>query len=163
MAYCSYCAAALDPAQAMCTRCGRAVAAEPAPVPVPVVNKMPSSVQLGTGLLVASLVISLFSLAGLLMMAGMGRLPVAFFLRTLGLWILEIVLIVCIWQRQAWARIAIALLLAWSICNLMLTVLRVGGSIGLISNLVVPFLVDAARLCAVYLLFRPTSNAWFKK
>lgn len=65
MAYCSYCAAALDPALTMCTRCDRAVAAEPAPVPVSVMNRIPSSVQLGTGLLVASLVISLFSLVGL--------------------------------------------------------------------------------------------------
>jgi hypothetical protein len=77
--------------------------------------------------------------------------------------ILWIVLMICVWQRQAWARIAIALLLFWGITNLMTTGLRMGGSMASAASLAFPLLIAIMRACAVYLLFRPDSNAWFKK
>jgi hypothetical protein len=70
--------------------------------------------------------------------------------------------LVCIWQRQAWARIALILVLVWGIGNLMMGMLRIGASYPFM-NLFVPILVDGLRVGAVYLLFRPASNAWYRK
>jgi hypothetical protein len=101
------------------------------------------------------------SLASIFVMPNMlSRMPAILLGRTIGLWILWIVLTILVWQRQAWARIAILLLLAWSLMNLMLTGLRFSTAI---FALVVPLLIDALRIAAAFLLFKPESNAWFKK
>jgi hypothetical protein len=163
MAYCSYCAAVLDPNVTICARCGHATAAAPMPaavVPVAVVAR-PSAVTVASVLLLISCLISLMSLASIFVMPNMlSRMPAILLGRTIGLWILWIVLTILVWQRQAWARIAILLLLAWSLMNLMLTGLRFSTAI---FALVVPLLIDALRIAAAFLLFKPESNAWFKK
>jgi len=165
MAYCSYCAAVLDPTQTMCARCGHAAPiapippAAPIPVAVPViVDARPSAVTVASALLLLSCLISLMSLASMLIMPS--RIPSVFLARSGGLWILWVVLTILVWQRQSWARIAILVLLAWSLVNLMLTGLRLSAAI---FALLVPLLIDALRIGAAFLLFKQESNAWFKK
>jgi len=157
--YCSYCAGVLDPSQAVCPKCGR-----PAPVAaVAAPDERPSSVRLAALLLVIALGISLLSTTSLLLNPGLiGRLPAWFYARTIGFLVLEIVLLVCIWQRQGWARIGLALVLVWGIGSLMMSMLRMGASYPFV-NLFVPILVDGLRIGAVYLLFKPASNAWYRK
>lgn len=83
-----------------------------------------------------------------------------FLVRSIGFLVLWIVLTTLVWQRQTWARIAIVLLVAWSLGNLMLTGLHVSLAV---FALAVPLLIDTMRIVAALLLFRPQSNAWFKK
>jgi hypothetical protein len=157
--YCSYCAGVLDPSQAVCPKCGRPVPAAPVAAAAP--NERPSSVNLAALLLLIALGLSLLSTASIFLNPRMyNHLPVSFFARTIGFLVLEIVLLVCIWQRQAWARIA--LVLVWGIGNLLMSILRIGASFAFVS-LAVPILVDGLRVGAVYLLFRPNSNAWYGK
>jgi hypothetical protein len=160
MAYCSYCAAVLDPTQNVCSRCGR-----PLPTAAPaVVEGRPSSVRLAGILLLISCVISLLSLAGTLLTSGMVfRMPAQFLVRPIAFGILWIVLTILVWQRQGWARIAILLILAWSIANLLISMLRIGGALTLAFSLAFALLVDALRAGAAYLLFKPDSNTWYKK
>jgi hypothetical protein len=157
MAYCSYCAAVLDANQPMCLRCG-----QPAPGPVPtMVNARPSAVRLACVLLLVSCLISFASVASIFLAPKiMSRMPALFLARSIGLWVLWVVLTILVWQRQAWARIAILLLLAWSLGNLVLTSLRFSVAV---FALAIPFLIDALRIGAAFLLFKPESNAWFKK
>ena len=156
MAYCSYCAAVLDPGVAICARCGHAAPVASAPVPV-AVNGRPSAVTVASALLLISCLISLMSLATLFITPS--RIPGVFLARSIGLSVLWVALTILVWQRQSWARIAILLLLAWSLVNLMLTGLRIRAAIFV---LVVPLLIDALRIGAAFLLFKPESNAWFK-
>jgi len=161
MAYCSFCAAVLDPGTTICARCGHAAPVAPIPVaapPIAVVDARPSAVTLASVLLLVSCLISLTSLASILIMPS--RIPALFVARTIGLWILWVVLTILVWQRQSWARFAILLLLAWSLVNLMLTGLRFTVAI---FALIVPLLIDVLRIGAAVLLFKPDSNAWFKK
>jgi hypothetical protein len=115
--------------------------------------------------LLIALGISMLSTASIFLNPRMyNHLPVSFFARTIGFLVLEIVLLVCLWQRQAWARIALVLVLVlvWGIGNLLMSMLRIGASFAFLS-LAVPILVDGLRVGAVYLLFRPNSNAWYGK
>jgi len=157
MAYCSYCAAVLDAGQPVCSRCGRPAPTAPAPATMPaqvVVGTRSSNVRIATILLLISCVISLFSLAGTFLM---GRLPAVFLFRTVGLWVVWVVLTILVWQRQSWARIAIALLIAWSVANLLISILRVGTSVGLLFSLGLTVVIVGLRVCAVYLLFKKDS------
>jgi hypothetical protein len=115
-------------------------------------------------LLLISCVISLLSLAATLLTSGMvSRMPAQFLVRPIAFAILWIVLTILVWQRQAWARIAILLILAWSIANLLFSMLRIGGALTLVFSLAFALLVDALRAGAAYLLFKPDSNTWYKK
>jgi hypothetical protein len=158
MAYCSYCAAILDPAQPVCARCGRPAptAAPPASAAV-TVNERPSSIRVAAILLLISCLISMLSLAPALL-----RLPPMFLVRTVTLLAAWIVLTILIWQRQAWARIAILVLIVWAVGNLLITSLRIGESGTLAFSLAFPLLIDALRIAAAYLLFKPESSTWFK-
>jgi hypothetical protein len=158
MAYCSHCAAALVPDQPVCARCGRPAPVAPASVAVGVTR--PSSILLAVTLLLISWAISLLSLAAILLTHGGVILINARSVVPLVLWI---VFVIFLWQRQSWARIAILLLLAWSIGNLALVFLRIPASSAVIWSLAVPIAVNVLRLCAAYMMFTPASNAWFKK
>jgi hypothetical protein len=70
-----------------------------------------------------------------------------------------ILLVIGLWQRQGWARFAILLLIVWGLGTLIFTMIRVG----VLWTFAIPLAIAALRLCAVYLFFRPESNAWFKK
>lgn len=76
--------------------------------------------------------------------------------------LLWIVFILFLWQRQSWARIAIVVLIAFVVLNLSFSILRYGGAIyGWRWTILIA--EEIMRVCAAYLLFRPESNAWFKK
>jgi Na+/proline symporter len=155
--YCSFCAANLEPGQAMCPRCGRetgAVAGE----------ERPGSVRVAALLLLIAWGIGLLSLSGLFVQPGLiARLPAYFFARTIALAILWIVLTILIWNRQGWARIGIVLVLVWSIGTLLFNLLRMPGGVAMAVSLAVPVVVDVLRICAVYLLTKPESNKWYSK
>jgi hypothetical protein len=168
--YCSYCAGVLDPSQAVCPKCGRPVPAATAPVAVPIIataaptGERPSIVRVAALLLLIALGMSMLSVAGYMLRPGVfSRLPASYFARSIGFQVLEIVLLVCIWQRQAWARIGLALALVWAIGNLLITILRVGGSVAFASTFLVSILVAGLRVWALYLLFKPESNRWYRK
>lgn len=163
MAYCSYCAAVLDPGQQVCARCGRPSAVAPIPPPAALPAR-PSSVRLAAIFLLISWAVSLLTLISIFVAHTLAtRLPALFLLRSVGLWILWIVLIIAIWQRHNWARIGALLLFLWSIGTLVFSVLNLGGSGTLALSLAFPLLVNALRACAVYLLFKPETNLWFQK
>jgi hypothetical protein len=73
------------------------------------------------------------------------------------------VLPICIWARQNWARFAVVVFLVWAIGNLSFTILRYAGSSAISLTLAIPLLTDAIRVWAAVLLFKPESTAWFKK
>jgi hypothetical protein len=153
MAYCSYCAALLNPTHSVCARCGR-----PTPITPDAVSERPASIRIAAILLLLSCLISVLSLATALL-----RVPSLFLLRTITLLAAWIVLTILIWQRQAWPRIAVLVLIVWAVGNLLVTALRIGASGALAFSLVLPLLVDALRIAAAVLLFKPESSAWFKK
>src|SRR6202035_1105843 len=99
--YCSYCAAVLEPNQQLCPRCGR-------PTGTPTGDARPSAVSAGIMLLGVSWVIGLLSLAPSLFRIGL-RFS---FLQTIFFTFVWLALIVALWQRQGWARIAVVLLIA---------------------------------------------------
>jgi hypothetical protein len=157
--YCSYCAGVLEPGQTICPRCGRQVGATPA-----LVSERPSSVRLAAILLLISWGLGLLSFAILFQSASLiTHLPVYYFARTAGFSVLGIVLIVCIWLRQAWARIGMVLFVGWGILTLLIAIQRVPGSSTAMAGLAFPLLVAALRLGGIYFLFKPDSNAWFSK
>jgi uncharacterized paraquat-inducible protein A len=143
----------------MCPRCGRQVGATPA-----LVNERPSSVRLAAILLLISWGLGLLSFSILFQSASLtARLPAFYFLRTAGFSVIGIVLIVCIWLRQVWARIAMVLFVGWGILTLLIAMQRISGSAMAMAGLAVPLLVAALRLGGIYFLFKPDSNAWFSK
>jgi hypothetical protein len=160
MAYCSYCAAVLDAGQPFCARCGRPVAG----VAPAAVEARPSSVRLATILLFIAWGASFLSLAAFLLNPSLlRRMSVLIPLRMVGLSLLWMVLPICIWARQNWARFALVVLLVWAIGNLAFTILRYAGSSAISLTLAMPLLTDAIRVWAAVLLFKPESTAWFKK
>ena len=79
-------------------------------------------------------------------------------------WVLWIVIGICFWKGQNWARWVALLLLAWTLMNTMLTLARVGGAVFLRWSFGVVILIAALRICALYLVFVPAeSKAWFTK
>lgn len=156
--YCSYCAAVLVPGQAACPKCGRAMEAAAAG------GSRPSSVRVATILLLVSEALVFLMFASLTASPGMiSRLPGLFLLRTFGFFVIAIVLIVCLWQRQGWARIAMALFVLWGVANLAISIMWTSRSVGIAPSFLVAGLADVLRLCALYLLFKPESNAWYRK
>jgi hypothetical protein len=162
MAFCSYCAAALDPALAMCAQCGRV--SEPLPVAAAPSQARPFSVTQAGVLLLAAFVISVLSFGRLLTTPSIiSRLGPVYWIRTIGFWIAWIVALSFFWQRQNWARIAIALLVVWHVGNLGWILMRNLG-LGTVSfSFAIALLIAVARLAALVLMFTPDSNAWFKK
>jgi hypothetical protein len=165
MAYCSYCAAVLDPGQPVCARCGRPAAVAAATPSAPAVaEKRPSSVRLATILLLIAWGANFLSLAGFLVNPSVfTRMSVLVPLRMVGLSLLWMVLPICIWARQNWARFAVVVFLVWAIGNLAFTIYRYAGSSTIALTLAMPLLTDALRVWAAVLLFKPESTAWFKK
>jgi hypothetical protein len=163
MAYCSYCAAVLDVNQTVCPHCGRSNAVAPAPASV-VINERPSSVRLAAILFLIALGVGLLSIANVAMRSNGAILEsLAFLIPTVGIWFLWIVLVLFLWQRQGWARIVILLLLAWNVVNLLLSILRIAASGTAVWGFAIALAAAALRVYAAYLMFRPESNAWFKK
>jgi hypothetical protein len=164
MAYCSYCAAVLDAGQPACARCGRPVAAVvPAVAPV-AVEARPSSIRLATIVLFIAWGVNFLSLAAFLLNPSVfTRMSVLIPLRMVGLSLVWMVLPICIWARQNWARFAVVVFLVWAIGNLAFTVSRYAGSGVIALTVATPLLTDALRVWAAVLLFKPASTAWFKK
>jgi hypothetical protein len=167
--YCPYCAAVLDAGQPACTRCGRPVpTAAPTPTAPPplsaVADARPSSIRLAAVLLFIAWGVSLLSLASIVLRpAIVTRMAPGVLARIVGLSVLWLALPILIWQRQNWARVVVPLLLAWSIGTLMISILRIGGSVFLVVTFVIPVLVNALRVAAAVLLFKADSNDWFKR
>jgi|ERR1700722_4836241 hypothetical protein len=164
--YCPNCAAVLDPSQKFCSRCGQPSGVEPgvAPTPAPFTasEKCPSSVQIAIILLSITCAISLVSTANIFLVHHAAASPV-FLTRSIGLTLLLILLVIALWQRQGWARIAILVLIVWGLGTLMFSVIRFAASSIAVWTFAIPLAIAAMRLGAVYLMFRPESNAWFKK
>jgi hypothetical protein len=161
MAYCSYCAAVLDPNLSVCPQCGHASAVAPS-------GKNPQAVRTAGILLLVSVAISILALAANLLNRPM--VPYVFLIRTIGFWLVWIVLVILLWQRRAWVRIAILLLIAWNIGNIALTLVRLsqlprppGTSVSLDWSIFVTVALDGLRIYAAYLTFKPESTAWLKK
>jgi hypothetical protein len=154
--YCSYCAAVLEPNQQICARCGRPTAVPPAAL---VADARPSSVTAAIMLLLIAWVIGLFSFAAILFRIGMrfSFIQSAFFS------ILWIALIIALWQRQSWARIAVVVLIAWNVANLTMTFIRIAGMNASMWGLSIVVGESIMRVAAAILLFGPPSNAWFRK
>jgi hypothetical protein len=164
MAYCSYCAAVLDVGQPFCARCGRPVAGVAPAVAPPAVEARPSGVRLATILLFIAWGVNFLSLAGFLLNPSVfTRMSVLIPLRMVGFSLLWMVLPICVWARQNWARFAVVVFLVWAIGNLAFTLLRYAGSSAISLTLAIPLLTDAIRVWAAVLLFKPESTAWFKK
>jgi hypothetical protein len=164
MAYCPNCAAVLDPAQKFCSRCGQpSPAFAPAPAqPVTGGDERPSSVIAGIVLLAISFAISIMSVANILISYPRAATPM-FLTRSFGFDILWILFTIGLWQRQGWARFAILLLTLWSAGNLLYGVIRVASSGAAIYGFALPLGIAALHVGALVLLFRPDSNAWFKR
>jgi hypothetical protein len=165
MAYCSYCAAVLDPAQPACSRCGNAtgavVTAPQIVTPIVASEQRPSSIRIAVVLLLISAAIGILSIANVFLRYHAVVSPFLL-MRTIGLTTLMILLMIALWQRQSWARIVIALLIAWGVGGLILSIIRF-PAFGARWTFAISIAIDAVRLFAVYLMFKPESNAWFKK
>jgi zinc-ribbon domain len=160
MAYCPNCAAVLDPSQKFCSRCGQASAALHAPAQTLSPRQRPPSLQISVALLLISCAISLASVANLFLTFRRAASPI-FLTRSVGLTILMILLVIGLWQRQGWVRIAILALIVWGLGTLIFSMIRVAASGVAPWTFAIPIAIDALRLCAVYMFFRPESNAWF--
>jgi hypothetical protein len=157
MAYCSFCAAPLEANQTMCNRCGRS------PEAVASAGR-PGSVTTAGILLTVAFVLGILSLGGLLLRPGIiPLLPMTYWIRTIGVSALWIVVLLCYWQRQGWARIGIVLLTLWAVGNLMLALTRNLSLAALSFSLAFALLLAILRIGAVVLMFTPASNAWFKR
>jgi hypothetical protein len=130
------------------------------PMPAPAADERPSSVKTAVTLLLIAFGIGLL---GDLALISTSRLPSTFFLRALMYLALDIALIAGVWKRQAWARIVLAVLLVWVVGNLSVTLIRFGGALSFAWSLGFTVLCEVLRAVAIFLLFRPDSNAWFKK
>jgi hypothetical protein len=167
MAYCANCAAVLDPAQRFCSSCGQpsgtpaVVVSMPAP---PITgDRRPSSVAIAIAILLLTSVFNLMSTANIFLTYRYRALATPVFLmRTVGLTILLILFIVGLWQRQGWARYMVLLFLVWGIGTLGYNVIRTGGNLAMFA-FAIPIAVALLRVFAIYLLFRPESNAWFNR
>jgi hypothetical protein len=164
MAYCSDCAAVLDPNLAMCPRCGRPVPIAPPPVPATLTER-PRSVSLAGILYLVSTVLGVLVFA--MIFASFhttvsSSISPFLMIRSLGLAALGVVLVLCIWQRQNWARMVLLLFVAWNVGNLVVSLLLLRANPLAWSF---DFAIGEAilRVFAAYLLFKPESNAWFKK
>jgi hypothetical protein len=158
MAYCPHCAAVLDPNLAMCAQCGQLVNAAPPPAPA-VLDARPESVRLAIILLLISWAMPLLLLARAATIYGFRFGIMA---QSLAVAVVGIALIAFLWQRQNWARIAVLVLILWVVGNLAMNMLRLVGA-HITWGWAPSIATGILRICAAYLLFRPESNAWFKK
>ncbi len=165
MAYCPNCAAVLDPAQKFCSRCGQPSGVAPIAVTpaVPAANgTFPTSVRMAIVILLICCAISIFSVANFLLKYH--RFSTSQYLvRSIGFDVLWIMFVIGLWQRQNWARFAVLALVAWGVGNLAFSMIRLSSSSLAIFTFALPILVAVLHVLAGYLLFRPDSNAWFKK
>jgi hypothetical protein len=165
MAYCSYCAAALEVGQPVCSRCGR-----PAPVAAPVAAappttsaERPSSIRLAVILLLISCVVSVLSLAvSLFQISGSVGFAATFLMRSVVILILWIVFSIALWHRQNWARFGVLALVVYTVGNVVTTAVRFPASAMNISFVMILVML-AIRLGAVILMFKTESSAWLKK
>lgn len=86
-----------------------------------------------------------------------------YLVRSIGFDVLWILFVVGLWQRQNWARFAVLVLVAWGLGNLALSMIRLSSSTFAVFAFAIPIVVAGLHLLAAYLIFRPDSNAWFKK
>lgn len=167
MAYCPNCAAVLDPTQKFCARCGQPSAVfsptpPPMQAPVAAVSDRPSSVKIGTGLVVAAMLIGLLSYIRIVFNPSLyARLGFDFWLRVFGILGIEILFIICVWKRHGWARIGLALMLIWAIYNLTTTFIRYGSHDSI--SYAFPLFLELVRIAGLVFLFKPESNAWYKR
>jgi hypothetical protein len=157
MAYCSHCAAVLETGKSACARCGREVL--DAALAQITFSAPPTSVRTAVGLLLISWIIPLLLLIRDSITYG-GHIGIM--AQTAVFSLLWIVFILFLWQRQGWARIAIVALVVFAVGNIALSTLRIGSAL-LGWRWALALGEDFLRICAVYFLFRPESNAWFKK
>lgn len=143
----------------MCSRCGRPTGAVAIPAATLMEGVRPGSVTAATAILLLTWVFGLVSLATVIMRLG-ARISLTQSVLFSLLWIL---IIIMIWQRQNWARIAALVLLLVNIATLAFTLVRIAGSNVAWLGFAFPVGIDLLRIFAVYLLFRPQSTAWFKK
>ncbi len=137
--------------------------AAPVPAqPIVVADQRPSSVTIGIVLLVLCCLVSIFSIVSILYNYPRAATP-EFLTRSVGLDVLWILLIIGLWQRQGWARFAILALSIWSLGTLLYSIIRVTSSGGAIFAFAIPMAITAMHFGALFLLFRPDSNAWFKR
>jgi hypothetical protein len=165
MAYCPNCAAVLDPTQKFCARCGQpsTIFVPTAPLTAaPVAGDRPSSVKIGTGLVLLALVIGLLSFFRIFLSPSVfSRLGFSFWLQFFGIRGIEAVLIICVWKRQGWARIALVAMLVWAIYNLIERFIYYGARDPI--SYAFPVFLELIRIAALVFLFKPESNAWYKR
>jgi len=155
MAYCSHCAAILDPNLSMCPKCGQPYGH---PAPTVLVETRPWTIRAAVALLLISWGASMLTFAALLVKYG----PNFRMLQTAVSALLWVLFILFLWQRQNWARIATLALIAWVVGHLVLTVLRLGAANLFGWSWAAAVVEDIMRLCAACLLLLPESNAWFR-
>jgi hypothetical protein len=109
-------------------------------------------------LLLVSWVIGLMSFAAILFRIGL-RFS---FIQTGFFTIVWLALIVALWQRQGWARIVVVLLIAWSLVNLAITLVRIAGVNGPMWGIAIAVGENILRIVAASILFGPQGNAWFR-
>jgi hypothetical protein len=164
MAYCPNCAAVLDPAQKFCSRCGQSSSVAPiavAPAIPATSDASPTSVRLAIVILTISLAISIFSVANFFLKYHRAATS-QYLVRSIGFDVLWILFMIGLWQRQSWARFGVLALTAWGLGSMAISMMRIASSLALFA-FAVPILVAALHLFAAYLVFRPESNAWFRK
>jgi len=125
-------------------------------------EKSPASVRIAIALFLISCAISIVSVVNIVLTYPRAATP-QFLTRSIGFDILWILFVVGLWQRQNWARFALLVFIAWGLGTLALNIMRVASSSGAVFAFAIPLSMAALRLVAAYLMFRPDSNAWFKR
>lgn len=165
MPYCSYCAAAIDPSQVFCPRCGRPVPVAPSPVAAAVSSETrPVSVSIAVLLLAICWVVGMLVFAvSMAMYPARAGVPVLVLFLTAVLSLLWITCMICLWQRQGWARFVVVALILWNLGSIALTLTRLSGTNLVMWSLATPAMEAIVRVVAAVMLFQPQSSAWFKK
>lgn len=165
MPYCSYCAAAIDQSQVFCPRCGRPVPVAPSPAAAGS-DARPWSVSIAVMLLALCWVVGMLVIAVSMAMyparAGV-PVPVPILFLTAVLSLLWITCMICLWQRQGWARFVVVALILWNLGSLALTLTRLSGTNLVMWTFATPAMEAIVRIVAAAMLLQPQSNAWFKK
>ncbi|MEO8028786.1 MAG: hypothetical protein ABI823_20060 [Bryobacteraceae bacterium] len=136
--------------------------------PTAVSGLRPESVRTAVFLFVGSAAFSVLSLLffSFQYMSRMGGFVLmTTFGRSIVLTVFWIGLAYFVWQGQNWARIGVAILVAWTVVMFLLSMTRFFGVLGgsATISLAVSVGVAAVRVFGVYLLFQPQSNGWFRR